>query len=145
MTRPTTKLLLALVALSGCGVLESDAGELTAGMCQDEDTNPDEDISFRSQILPMLQMGCGCHNPAGSGSQIDATGFSVGDYAAIRRGGQQSRDRILVDNKPCDSYLYLKLSDAPPTGARMPLYGPYWSRAEMAMLHDWIAEGARAD
>jgi hypothetical protein len=143
MTKPSV--LLVLVVLTGCGVFESDAGELTAGVCHDEDTDPEQDVSFGMQVLPKLQMGCGCHNPSGNGSQIDATGFSVGDFASIRRGGQQSRERIVVEGKPCDSVLYLKLSDAPPTGARMPIYGPYWSGADMALLHDWIAEGARAD
>ena len=143
MKTPWMQVLLMLVALTGCGVLESDAGELTAGMCRNEDSDPDTDVAFPA-ILSKMQTGCGCHNPSGSGSQIESTGFSVGDYAAIRRGGQQSRDRIVVEGKPCESYLYLKVSDAPPSGARMPIYGPYWTRAEMALLHDWIAEGARA-
>jgi hypothetical protein len=141
-------LTLALgVGLLGClDVFESDAGEVTAGVCHNEDSDPDTDIAWTT-LHEKLKPGCGCHNPGpgGGGSQIEATGFSIGDYAAVRRGGQNSRDRIVVPGKPCDSYLYQKLSDAPPSGARMPSYGPYWNRADMLMLHDWIAEGARAD
>lgn len=149
MKSPTRLLMLMLTAaagLWGClDVYDSDSGPVIAGVCRDEDSDPDVDVSFRAVIQPKLQMGCGCHNPAGNASQIDATGFSVGDYPALRRGGQASGDRIVVAGKPCESFLYLKLSDAPPTGARMPVNGPYWTRADMQLLHDWIAEGARAD
>ena len=33
-------------------------------------------------------------------------------------------------------------SSAPPYGARMPISGPYFSSTEMALLRDWILEGA---
>ncbi|MET0343388.1 MAG: hypothetical protein ABW252_20425 [Polyangiales bacterium] len=146
MKAPTRLLLLTLATASlGClNLYDSESGPVIAGVCHDEDSDPDMDVAF-VQIQDKLKMGCSCHNPQGNASQIDATGFSVGNYAALRRGGQASGDRIIVDGKPCDSFLYKKLSDAPPTGARMPVNGPYWSRADMLLLHDWIAEGARAD
>jgi hypothetical protein len=142
------KLVFVLaIGVSGCGLLESEAGEPIAGNCENEDSEPDVDVSFRDQIQPKLHMGCGCHNPIppSTGGSIDSTGFSVGDYAAIRRGGSNSRDKIVVPGDPCGSFLYQKLSDAPPVGNRMPSNGPYWSRGDMTLLHDWIAEGARAD
>lgn len=147
MRAPIRMLMLTVVvAAGGClDLYDSESGPVIAGICHDEDSDPDVDVSFVTDIQPKLQMGCGCHNPSASGSSIDLTGFSVGNYPALRRGGQTSSDRIIVDGKPCESFIYKKLSDAPPTGARMPLYGPYWSRADMQLLHDWIAEGARAD
>jgi len=136
-------LALALLGLSCGDMLESeDVGEVIAGVCKNEDSDPDVDVPFNEVILMHLQMGCGCHNPVMGGSAIDSTGFSVGNYAAIRRGGVMSREKIVIDGDPCGSYLYQKLSEAPPAGSRMPISGPYWSRTEMAQLHDWIAEGA---
>jgi hypothetical protein len=134
--------VLALLGLSCADMLEPEVGEVIAGVCKNEDTDPDVDVPFKEVVLTHLQMGCGCHNPFMGGSAIDVTGFSVGDYAAIRRGGVMSRDKIVIDGDPCGSYLYQKISEAPPSGSRMPIFGPYWSRAEMAQLHDWIAEGA---
>jgi hypothetical protein len=138
-------LLCALLAIAGFAAcvdaLEPEVGEPTAGNCENDDSDPETDVE-PSAILMHLQMGCGCHNPAGSGVSIDSTGFSLGSWSTLKRGGNNSRDKIIVAGDPCGSYLYQKLSDAPPTGARMPPSGPYWSRSDMQQLHDWIAEGA---
>ena len=144
---PRIALTLAVVTLAGCGLLGSDAGEVIAGNCDQEDSDPEVDVSYLAQIQPRLQMGCTCHNPIppASGVAIDATGFSVGDYDSLRRGGNNSGDKIVIPGDPCGSFIYQKLSDAPPTGVRMPISGPYWSRSDMLLLHDWIAEGARDD
>lgn len=134
-----------VVSLSCADTFEPEVGEVIAGVCKNEDTDPDVDVPFKEVVLAHLQMGCGCHNPSGSGSAIDSTGFSVGDLSALMRGGQASRDKSVIPGDPCGSYLYQKLSESPPAGSRMPIFGPYWSRAEMAQLHDWIAEGAHAE
>jgi hypothetical protein len=134
--------LLVVAVLAACAdTLEPDVGEVTAGRCESEDSDPDTDVDPNA-ILMHLQMGCACHNPSLSGVSIDSTGFSVGNWASIKRGGNNSRDKIIVPGDPCASFLLQKLSDAPPTGARMPPSGPYWSRSELLQLHDWIAEGA---
>lgn len=135
--------LLGLAALSCADTLEPEVGDVIAGVCKNDDSDPDNDVPFET-IIQRLQMGCSCHNPTGSGVSIDSTGFSVGDYPAIRRGGSMSREKAIIPGDPCNSYLYQKLTEAPPAGSRMPIFGPYWSRAEMAELHDWIAEGAHA-
>lgn len=134
--------LLAVAAGAACvDTLEPDVGLLTAGNCDNEDSDPETDVD-PSAILMQLQMGCGCHNPANGGGSIDSTGFSVGTWGSIKRGGNNSRDKSIVAGEPCSSSLFQKLSDAPATGARMPPSGPYWSRSDMQRLHDWIAEGA---
>jgi hypothetical protein len=134
--------LLAVAAVAACvDTLEPDVGELTAGNCDNGDSDPETDVD-PMMVLDKLQMGCACHNPSASGVSIDSTGFSVGSWSSIKRGGNNSRDKSVVAGDPCGSALYQKLSDAPPTGARMPPSGPYWSRSDMLMLHDWIAEGA---
>lgn len=139
--------LFALLSTSCVGPLEPEVGELTARSCDNEDSNPDVDVSFETDLKPKFQAGCGCHNPLStmSGGSIGSTGFSVGDYAALMRGGQNSGEKIVIEGDPCGSYLYQKMTNAPPNGSRMPINGPYWSRADMQLLSDWIAEGARAN
>lgn len=139
--------LLALLLASCLEPLEPEVGEAMARSCENEDSNPEVDVSFEVDLKPRLQGGCGCHSPLmpTSGGSISSTGFSVGDYQSIMRGGMNSRDKIVIPGDPCESYLYQKLSNGPPTGSRMPIGGPYWSRSEMQLLSDWIAEGARAN
>lgn len=133
--------LLVVAALAACAdTLEPDVGEVTAGRCDDKDSDPDTEVD-PNDVLMMLQ-GCACHNPTMSAVSIDSTGFSVGSWSSIFHGGNNSAGKIIIAGEPCESYLYQKLSDAPPNGSRMPLNGPYWSRAQMLELHDWIAEGA---
>ena len=143
MSRRNLLFALALVGALGClSEVDPDVGELTAGVCRNDDSDPENDVSFSQTILTHLQTGCSCHNPAMSGSSIDTTMFTVVDYAAVRRGGINSHEKAVIAGDPCDSILYQKLSNAPPYGSRMPVFGPYWSRTEMQQIHDWIAEGA---
>jgi hypothetical protein len=141
------RVLLALaLAVSGClAELSPDVGPAIAGQCSNEDTDDSVDVSFQADILPMLNEGCSCHSPKSTSPfAIDSTGFSVGSRATVLRGGQKSGSQIVVAGEPCKSQLYTKCTEAPPYGARMPLYGPYFTQTQMQQLHDWIAEGARA-
>lgn len=136
-------LILIGVSLCGCmSELEPDVGPVIAGQCKNEDSDPEVDVSFDDEVLPMLQMRCGCHDPKGSGSAIDATGFSIGNAAEVKRGGSKSGSNAVVPGDACESILVQKVGPAPPFGARMPISGPYFSSTEMALLRDWILEGA---
>lgn len=128
---------------AGClDTYEPDVGELIAGVCKNEDAHPDDDVSFEMDIFPILEMGCPCHDPKKGGSAIDLVGFSVENYGKVRRGGVNSGDQIVVPNMPCESVLLQKTGESPPFGVRMPTFGPYLTRQERALIHDWIAEGA---
>jgi hypothetical protein len=139
--------LTLFIACAGAGCFSDvtpDVGAPIAGQCRAEDSDPDVPVSFTEDILPLLEDGCGCHSPKSSAPfAIDSTGFSVASYATLGRGGQKSGTQIVVPADPCGSQLYQKCGEAPPFGSRMPLYGPYFTPAELALLHDWIAEGAR--
>lgn len=138
-----SKYIVAGFLLSGClSELEPDVGPVIAGQCKNEDSDPEVDVSFNDEVLPMLQMRCGCHDPKGSGSAIDSTAFSIGNAQEVKRGGNKSADKAVVAGDPCASVLVQKVSEAPPFGARMPVSGPYYSSSEMALLRDWIVEGA---
>lgn len=137
-----TFLVLGL-SLCGClSSLEPDVGPVIAGQCKNEDSDPELDVSFKDEVLPMLQMRCGCHDPKGSGSAIDSTAFSIGNRAEFVRGGSKSADKAIVAGDACNSVVVQKCSEAPPFGARMPIGGPYFSSTEMNLLRDWIVEGA---
>jgi hypothetical protein len=129
--------------------LEPEVGEVRAGLCEDEDSDPERDVSFAMEIKtlferPFGQAGCTCHMPTGrKASGIELTGLRLGSYADLMRGGDKSHDTMVVPGDPCASLVMQKTSNAPPTGARMPSDGPpYLSPREHLLLHDWIAEGA---
>ena len=145
-------LLGALLLLAGgciADTLGPDVGEVRAGLCEEEDSDPERDVSFRDEIKPLFerpfgQGGCGCHMPTGrKASGLELTGLRLGSYADLMRGGDKSRDTMVMPGDPCASLVLQKTSNAPPTGARMPSDGPpYLSPREHLLLHDWIAEGA---
>lgn len=151
------KWIVLIVLLGACEVLyEPDVGPLQAappdagtvgdgstapvtGLCGDSDE--DATVSFSKDIRPLFNRspgGCtGCHG------QSATSGFSIGSYDTLRRGGQTSGTRIIVPGKPCESILVQKLGYAPPFGARMPYNGPpFMNSAELTLFRDWIAEGA---
>jgi hypothetical protein len=143
--------VLAGCALSGCVVepLEPDVGPLRAGLCEPQDSDPDRDVSYMQDIAPLFERpfgkaGCSCHQPMSRvTSGISVSGLNLGSYAALMRGGNASRDTIVVPGDPCMSLLVQKVSNAPPTGNRMPSDGPpYLSPSEQQLLTDWIVEGA---
>ena len=44
---------------------------------------------------------------------------------------------------PCESILLQKLGSRLPLAFACRRFGPYLTRTERALIHDWIAEGAR--
>lgn len=142
--------LASAFAASGClSALEPEVGELRAGVCTPEDSDPAYDVSFAEDVFPLLERmspepGCGCHMPTSRRPiGIEISGLNLASYASLRRGGAMSAEEIVVPGDPCASILMQKLSGAPPFGARMPSNGPpYLSPSERALIADWIAEGA---
>jgi len=146
-----------LLLLAGCAITyDPDVGPLKASVevtvdpdggvaaattegCGDSD--PSVDVSSGRQIRPLTTRSPGgclfCHGAT------NTSGFSLGTYESLRRGGQISGLKIIVPGKPCESILAQKLGLAPPYGARMPYNGPpYFTTAELTLVRDWIAEGA---
>ena len=118
-----------------------DSGELPAATGRCTDSDPSTTVSFAAHIRPLLARSpgscTGCHGTSAT------SGFSIVTYEALRTGGQVSGTRIVVAGKPCDSVLLQKLGPAPPFGTRMPYSGPpFYSAADLALVRDWIAEGA---
>jgi Planctomycete cytochrome C len=142
-------LLLSLLSSACIAELEPDVGDLRAGTCRSEDSDPNTFVSYRDQILPLFQRsgtagGCGCHQPGNKSTPgIDQAGLNLLNYATLRRGGNTSHANIVIPGDPCNSVIVQKVSNAPPTGSRMPPGGPpFMTPEEITLLRDWIAEGA---
>jgi len=138
---------LVVAGLAGCS-LQPDVGARLAGTCDDTDTAPAAAVSFARDIRPLITRttgGCFCHLPTAGqpGPATQITGLDLSTLDSLRAGGEDTDTRIVVSGQPCASFLYLKLSTAPPFGSRMPLNGPpFFSAEELRLVHDWIAEGA---
>ena len=147
---PLAVISFTLVFAPGClAAVEPDVGALRAGTCKPEDSDPAHGVSYKDDVLPLFQRangmgGCACHQPSNRRtSGIDATGLSLLDYKSLLRGGNSSQDTIVVPGNPCASLIVQKVSEAPPSGSRMPSDGPpYMTPPEIELLADWIAEGA---
>jgi hypothetical protein len=72
--------------------------------------------------------------------QLDMT-----TLGSLRRGGKTSQGgRIVIPGDPENSVIVQKLRGTYPVGARMPWSGPpYWTDAEIQLMANWIAQGAR--
>lgn len=104
-------------------------------------------ISFANQIQPIFTASCiDCH--AGSGPPFSGITLSLEagvSYAEIvnQPSEQDASWTLVVPGDPDNSLLYLKVSsDTPPVGSTMPLFGARLSANELALLRDWIEQGA---
>lgn len=93
-------------------------------------------VSYSQDVAPILAMRChGCHGEAG--------GFSTRTYASLLAGGNLGR--LVVPGDPDASLLTHFLDGRRGAQRRMPIGGKPLSGREMALIRQWIAEGARED
>ncbi|WP_437735335.1 nucleotide-binding protein [Sorangium sp. So ce1335] len=104
------------------------------------DAGPD-DVAC-ADVPTVLAERCGgvsCHGPGEPASALDLVTLGVADRVAGRPA--QSCAGVLADpERPEESVLYVKLTDAPSCGARMPLGAPPYTPAELECVAAWIAE-----
>lgn len=155
--RRGVQILLFTLGMGGTGACldKLDAFDPMTGpplqeRCVNQDSDPDQDVSFREDIQPVMmgataQPGCGCHMPAGADPiGFELSGLDLSSYEGLRAGGVNSQSSIVLPGAPCDSILWQKVSPGPPFGSRMPFNGPpFLDQATRQVLADWIAEGAR--
>lgn len=93
-------------------------------------------VSFHREIVPIFKKSCtGCHHPGKLKGQLDMT-----SHAALKKGGKHGAG--FVPGKPKDSILLDEISGAEPS---MPKEGDPLTKAEVALIERWIAEGAKDD
>ena len=142
-------LSLVTLATAGCiSPLEPDVGDLMVEECDNADNDPSVTVSFSKNLLKKLfnlqPNTCShCHDPsAPTPIGYEYGGYDMSTYDGVMAGGVNSGPHMVVPGRPCESFLYLKLTPSPPVGSRMPWTGPYYDESDMATLTDWIAEGA---
>jgi mono/diheme cytochrome c family protein len=145
MTRALARLLPCLLAgllsTSCLQALAPDVGPPAPMTTCDDDLDPAQAVSFRDAISPIFVRACNsCHVPGAAG--FDRSGLDLSTYSSLRAGGTRSVGTIVVEGRPCASVLWQKVGAVPPFGVRMPKDAPPLADAEIALIHDWIAEGA---
>lgn len=140
---------LVVPTLACVDALGPEVGPLDDNRCAIVDSDPAVTVSFAADVLGgalrRADTDClRCHTPGGTGFRD--SGLDLGSYTALRLGGIRSRQTIVVAGDPCASVLVQKLGAAPPFGARMPRNGPpYLAASDVALISDWILEGAHDD
>ncbi|HKQ69032.1 MAG TPA: hypothetical protein VJT73_06825 [Polyangiaceae bacterium] len=137
-----------------------DAGDARTGSAEgsaapDGTSPPPGRVSFRRDIRPLINRpasgdptgrGCkSCHFPTEPNHQgVDLGGLDLSTLGALRQGGGSTGRRIIVAGRPAESGFVQKLRGVYPYGTRMPKNGaPFWTDAEVKIVSDWIAEGAK--
>jgi hypothetical protein len=143
---------LGVLVLGACGELDPRVG-VPRVACEDVDSDPATTVSFARDIRPLMNRGP--EDPSGHGCIFchystqsshlctDITGLDLATLGHLRRGGVTSGTGVVVAGKPCESALVQKLQGDYPVGLQMPKDGPpFWSKQEVQLVIDWIAEGA---
>jgi hypothetical protein len=155
---------LAALGLAACLDLSPTVG--SRPLTDDERSTPKPDtggvvtdtsgrtISFANDIRPMIKRsasdpdskGCyPCHDgKAAKHVGVDLGGLDLSTLGKLREGGGTSGKNIVIPGNPKDSVLIQKLKGTYGIGTRMPKSGPpFWGDGEIAIVEQWIAEGAQ--
>ncbi len=94
------------------------------------------DISYHREVWPIFKRHCvGCHS-----AQKSKGGLRLDDVAAVQKGGETGP--LFVSGKPDQSLLIKQIIGDEP---EMPVKEAPLSSAKVALLRDWIAQGAKFD
>ena len=97
-------------------------------------------VSYHRQIRPILQANCqGCHQPAKAEG-----GFVMTDIALMAKPGDSGSAGI-VPGKPDESHLIAQITPDSSGQAEMPKTGKPLASADIALIRQWITQGAKDD
>jgi hypothetical protein len=124
--------LAGALLVVGCKDIGNDPSSPTAPSPSAPQTS---EVSFASDVLPILtNAGCvGCHGGDG--------GLSVGRVSRLLAGGDHGP--AVVPGKADSSNLVRKLLSPPPFGSRMPLERAPLPNTSIAVIRNWINQGAK--
>ena len=101
--------------------------------------DPKAPVSYYKQIRPLFQANCqGCHQPAKAKS-----GYVMTEFAKMLSGGD-SKEKAIIAKQPDKSNL-VKLITPVKGEAEMPEGKPALAEGEIALIRNWIAQGALDD
>jgi len=96
-------------------------------------------IDYATQIQPLFDAHCkNCHVPARSG-------WDVTNYTTVMAStGVEYASKVILPGNSAGSPITNKITAAVPLhGARMPRGGPYLADSEIALITNWIDQGAK--
>lgn len=97
--------------------------------------------SIQSHVFTPMCTACHSGSAAPRGLRLDATN-SYAMLVNVPSGGVPSLMRV-KPGEADNSYLVQKLEGHAAVGARMPLGGPYLDASAMALIRQWINNGAQ--
>lgn len=135
------------MALAGCGGgsgegLDANGRPLTDGVGTGSPLRPTFS-SIQANVLTPICSVCHSGAAAPAGLRLDASS-SYALLVGVASAEVGSLQRVSPGN-PGDSYLIQKLEGRAAVGARMPFGGPYLDTATIAVIRQWIADGAQKD
>jgi hypothetical protein len=139
MTRARTRLASSLavcvvLVLAGC----SDLGDKVA---DGPLAPPPDTVFFATDIQPIFDLNCvGCHGLGGFAGLDLRAGFSLASLVGVT--ATESAMPRIDPGSPQTSWLYLKLTGAQTVGDPMPRGGFPLPAADVALVEQWIVEGA---
>ena len=135
---------LLAAALAGCGGGSGEGldangrpvGEADGG----GDTLKPTFASIQAKLFTPICTACHIGATAPVGLRLDADG-SYALLVGVASGEVGALQRV-APGRPDDSYIIQKLEGRAAVGARMPFGGPYLDDATIAVIRQWIADGA---
>jgi len=144
---PGIALATLTLALAGCGGGSGEGLDANGRPLSENGggTNPLRPTftSIQANVLTPMCVGCHAGAAAPAGLRLDE-GSSYALLVGIASAEVGSLQRVAPGN-PGASYLIQKLEGSAAVGARMPLGGPYLDPATIAVIRQWIADGAARD
>ncbi|MFN7724230.1 MAG: hypothetical protein ACK5QH_04110 [Rubrivivax sp.] len=97
--------------------------------------------ALQANVFTPVCAGCHAGATAPAGLRLDTLDNSYSQLVGVSSVEVSSLRRVNPGN-PNDSYLVQKLEGSAAVGARMPFGGPYLDAATIALVRQWIADGA---
>ena len=136
MTRPTTPLGFAVLALTLAACAGGDDGGAGAGGADD---------GFAATVAPLFEAACNCHQTTPLKAPFSLKGDEAYDNIVNVPASELPTMNLVTPGKPEDSYLWHKIDgtqvDVGGSGSRMPLNSPLHDD-EKAIVERWILAGA---
>ncbi|MFO1095572.1 MAG: DUF1553 domain-containing protein [Planctomycetaceae bacterium] len=122
-------LVLASLGLTAAGAFAADEPAAPAAA----------EVSYYKQVRPLLQAQCqGCHQPAKSGGAYVMT-----DFTKLLAGGETGVAAIVPGNP--DGSALVRMITPVDGKAEMPKGKDPLSEADIKLVRDWVAQGAKDD